>query len=142
MLRPRPVRTSVLLSLVVLALLAAGVAAHAASPAATIKIAPGAALANPPTAVIVTVTYSCLPSAYTFGNVNLDQSQTGSSASGGRFDVFGSGYFQPVCDGKTHRANVVVSSFEGAFVRGVAGASASVDSGAVSASTQAKVKIS
>ena len=90
-------RASALLSVAALAALAIGVVAHAASPAATIKIAPGAQLTNPPTAVIVTVDYSCLPSSNAFGSVNIDQSQAGNAASGGRFDVFGSGFFQPTC---------------------------------------------
>ncbi len=133
--------TSVFLS--VLALLAAAVAVHAASPGATIKIAPSVALANPPTSVVVTVSYSCLPSQYPFGQVSVDQAQTDSSVSGGRIDVFAFGYFQPNCDGKAHRAVVLASTYygEGSFVPGVAGANAYVYSGAVYASTQVQVKI-
>lgn len=135
------VRSSVLIPVAVVAVLATALVAHATSPGATIKIAPTAALANPPNSIIVTVDYSCLPSAFSFGNVQVDQSQSSGTASGGRTDVFGFGSFNPICDDKTHRAVVVVSTFGGTFVPGTAGASAFIDAGAVFANAQAEISI-
>lgn len=141
---PRLVRSpirSVLIPVAVLAVLATALVAHAASAGATIKIAPSASLANPPNSVIVTVDYSCQPSGFNFGSVNIDQSQPVGGASGSRTDVFGFGNFQPTCDDKSHREVVVVSSFGGTFVPGTAGASAFVASGAVFANTTAEITI-
>jgi hypothetical protein len=117
--------------------------AHAAAPGATIKLSPNAVLANPPNSVIVDVDYSCQPSSFSFGDVNVDQSQTTGGASGTRTDVFGSGYFQPTCDDKSHRASVVVSTFfgGGSFVPGSAGASAFVGSGVTYANTSNEITI-
>jgi hypothetical protein len=141
---PRHVRSpirSVLIPVAVLAVLATALVAHAASAGATIKIAPAASLANPPNSVIVTVDYSCLPSGFNYGSVSVDQSQPGGTASGGRTDVFGFGSFQPTCDDRSHRADVVVSSFGGAFVPGTAGAGAFVASGAVYSNTSNEISI-
>lgn len=135
---------SSVLSFAVLTLVATALVAHASAPGATLKIAPNAALANPPNSVIVSVTYSCVPSNYTYGFVSVDQLPAAPVASGSRDDVFGFGNFQPVCDYKSHRADVVVSSSwwnPGTFTTGPAGASASVYSGVVYASTSAKVTI-
>lgn len=132
---------SLLIALTVLFVLGTSLVARASSAGAMIKIAPAATLANPPTAVIVTVTYSCLPSQFGFGSVSVDQSQAATGASGSRIDVFGFGNFQPVCDDKAHRADVVVSAFGGTFITGTAGASAFVASGVVFANTQIELNI-
>jgi hypothetical protein len=136
---------SSVLSFAVLTLVATALVAHASAPGATIKIAPNAALANPPNSVIVSVTYSCVPSNYTYGFVAVDQLQAAPVASGSRGDVFGFGNFQPVCDDRSHRADVVVSSAwwwnPGTFTTGRAGVNASVYSGVVYASTSAEVTI-
>jgi hypothetical protein len=118
-------------------------AAHAAAPGATVKLAPSAALANPPNSVIASVSYSCQPSSFGYGYVNVDQSQATGGASGSRIDVFGFGYFQPTCDDKTHRASVVVSTYfsGGSFVPGSAGASAFVGSGVTYANTSNEITI-
>jgi len=134
-------RSAFLVSTAILAVLATAVVVHAASAGATIKIAPAATLANPPTSIIVTVDYSCLPSQFSFGDVQVDQSQPTEAASGSRTDVFGFGSFQPTCDDKSHRASVVVTSFSGSFIPGSAGASAFVASGAVFAQTQNEISI-
>jgi hypothetical protein len=78
-----------------------------------------------------------------FYSARLDQSQSVSAASGSRIDVFGFGFFQPTCDDKSHKANVVVSSFfgGGSFTTGSAGANASVYSGAVYANSQVELNI-
>jgi len=127
-------------------LVAGGHAVLASSPGATIKLAPKAALANPPSSVIVGVDYSCLPSQFSFGSVSIDQSQTTSVASGSRVDVFGFGNFQPVCDDKTHHADVVVSTWSwfyppSTFIPGGASASAFVGSGAAYANDSAEITI-
>lgn len=134
-------RYSLLVAIAIVAVLGTALVAHAASAGATIKIGPTAALANPPSSVIVSVDYSCLPSAFSFGQVTVDQSQTAGVASGGRVDVFGFGSFNPTCDDKTHHANVIVSAFGGSFVRGTAGASAFVSTGAVFAQASNEVSI-
>lgn len=133
---------SLLVAGAVMMVLATGLVAHAASAGATIKLSSNATLANPPSSVIVTVDYSCMPSSFSFGQVNIDQSQTTGPASGSRTDVFGFGSFQPTCDDKTHKAAVVVSTFDGsAFVPGTAGASAFVASGVVFANTSVEISI-
>lgn len=135
---------STVLSCVAFTVLATALVAQASAPGATIKLSPNAALASPPSSVIVSVTYSCQPSAFTFGGVSVDQSQTVSSASGSRIDVFGFGNFQPICDDRSHRADVVVStSFwsPGTFIAGQAAASAFVYSGVVYANTTAELTI-
>ena len=134
-------RYSLMVSVAILAVVGTVLVAHAASAGATIKIAPTAALANPPSSVIVSVDYSCVPSAFAFTQVTIDQSQPGVAASGGRVDVFGFGSFNPTCDDKTHHANVVVTSFGGSFIRGTAGASAFISTGAVFAQASNEVSI-
>jgi len=134
-------RSAFLFSIAILAVLATALAAHAASAGATLKIGPTATLANPPTSIIVSVDYSCVPSSFSFGQVEVDQSQPAGAASGSRTDVFGFGSFQPTCDDKTHHASVVVTSFSGSFIRGSAGASAFVASGAVFANAQNEISI-
>ena len=137
-----PKRYPLLVTGAVAAMLATALVAHAASAGATIKVSSTAALANPPSSVIVSIDYSCLPSAFSFGQVTVDQSQATTPASGSRIDVFGFGSFNPTCDDKTHKANVVVSTFDGsAFVPGTAGVSAFVASGAVFAQAQNEVSI-
>ena len=134
-------RYSLLVAVAIVAVLGTALVAHAASAGATIKIAPTAALANPPSSVIVSVDYSCVPSAFSFGQVTVDQSQPTGAASGGRVDVFGFGSFNPTCDDKTHHASVIVSTFQGSFVPGSAGASAFVAAGAVFAQASNEVSI-
>jgi len=134
-------RYSLLVLVAILSVLGTTLVVHATSAGATIKIEPTATLANPPTSVIVVIDYSCLPSAFSFGQVTVDQFQSGSAASGGRFDVQGFGGFQATCDDKTHHASVIVTAFNGSFVPGTAGASAFVGAGAVFASTQNEVSI-
>ena len=134
-------RPWLVLSTALLAAVATTLVVHAASAGATVKIGPTATLANPPNSVIVTVTYSCLPSSFSFGQVEVDQSQPGGTASGARNDVFGFGFFNPTCDDKNHRASVIVTAFGGTYVPGTAGASAFVGSGAVFASDQAEITI-
>lgn len=134
-------RLSVLIPAALVAVLATVLVAHATSPGATIKIEPTAALANPPTSIIVTVDYSCVPSGFSFGQVSVDQAQSIGAASGGSTDVFGFGSFNPTCDDKTHHAVVVVSSFGGTFVQGTAGASAFVGGGVTFANTSAEISI-
>jgi hypothetical protein len=135
-----------LISTAILAVLSTTVVAHATSAGATIKLAPDAALANPPNSIVVTVDYSCLPSQFSFGAVQIDQSQPASVASGPRNDVFGFGSFQPTCDDKMHHDSVVVTAGfgffgGGTFVPGTAGATAFVSSGAVSAQTSSEITI-
>jgi hypothetical protein len=135
---------SMVLSLAALSVIATTVVARASSPGATIKLGPDAHLANPPSSVIVSVTYSCQPSAFfSYGNVSVDQVQTFGGASGSRIDVFGSGYFQPTCDDRSHRTDVIVSTFfyGGSFTPGTAGASAFVASGVTYANTQIELTI-
>jgi hypothetical protein len=134
-------QSALLISTAILAMLTTALAVHAASAGATIKIAPSATLANPPTSIIVVVNYSCLPSEFSFGQVEVDQSQPAGVASGSRTDVFGFGSFQPTCDDKTHRASVVVTSFSGSFISGSAGASAFVASGVIFANAQSEISI-
>lgn len=126
-------RRFVIVPVATLGVLATVLVAHATAPGATMKIAPDATLVNPPTSVIVDIDYSCQPSSFSYGSVNVDQSQIIGGASGSRVDVFGFGYFQPVCDDKTHRASVVVTTntyyFGGSFAPGTASASAFVSSG-------------
>lgn len=117
------------------------VVVNAASAGATIKIGPTATLANPPNSVLVTVDYSCLPSQFSFGEVQVDQAQSGPPASGSRTDVFGFGSFQPTCDDKDHRAVVIVTAFSGSFTKGTAGASAFIDSGAIFANASNEISI-
>ena len=140
--RPR-VRISLLLTTVVVTILATSLVARAAAPGDTIKLDSTGSLASPPNSVVVNVSYSCQPSQFAFGSVNIDQSQTVGGASGSRQEVFGFGSFQPTCDDKTHKAVVVVSTgfFGGSFVPGSAGASAFVASGAVFANTQIELSI-
>ena len=132
---------SFLVSGAVLAVLMTTLVAHAASAGATIKIAPSAALANPPNSVIVGIDYSCVPSAFAFTQVTVDQAQPAGGASGGRIDVFGFGGFNPTCDDKTHHASVIVTAFSGTFVRGTAGASAFLGAGAVFAQASSEITI-
>ena len=136
----------VLIPLAVLTVLATALVARAATPGATVKLSPYASLANPPNSVIVSLDYSCLPSQFSFGSVSVDQSQIVGGASGARVDVFGYGNFTPTCDDKSHKANVVVSSFSfyggpGYFTPGSASASAFVASGAAYANTTAELSI-
>jgi len=137
------VRRFALIPVAVLTVLATLLAAHAAAPGATIKLASNATLANPPNSVIVDIDYSCQPSSFGFGSVSIDQSQMTGGASGSRIDVFGSGYFQPTCDDKSHRASVVVSTYfgGGSFVPGSAGANAFVGSGVTYANTSNEITI-
>ena len=134
-------RYSLFVVVAVLAVLGTTLAVHAASAGATLKIGPTATLANPPQSVIVAVDYSCMPSAFTFGQVSVDQSQPGTAASPGRVDVQGFGSFQPTCDDKTHHASVIVTAFNGSFIQGSAGASAFVFSGAVFAQASNEISI-
>lgn len=127
-------------------LVAGGLAAEASPPGATVKVATNATLASPPSSVIVGIDYSCMPSQFSFASVSIDQSQFVGGASGSRVDVFGFGNFQPVCDDKSHHAEVVVSSFYGfygpsTFTAGGATASAFVASGAASAQTSAEINV-
>jgi hypothetical protein len=85
-----------------------------------------------------------MASTFSFGQVTVDQSQAIGGASGSRIDVFGFGSFQPTCDDKNHRADVVVSTdffSPGSFTRGSAGATAFVGSGVVFANTQNELNI-
>jgi hypothetical protein len=137
-------RRFVIVPVATLAVLASVLVAHATAPGATIKIAPNATLANPPNSVIVDVDYSCQASSFGFGNVSVDQSQMVGGASGSRIDVIAYGYFQPVCDDKTHHASVVASIyyfFGGSFVPGTASASAFVGSGTAYANTSNEITI-
>jgi len=150
---PIPLKTnrvwvSLLITIAVLTLLATTLVVRAAAPGATIKLGPSGKLANPANSVIVSVTYSCLPSQFSYGSVSNDQSQASGAASSSRVDVFGFGYFQPVCDDRSHKADVVVSTYDyyyygagGTFKTGSAGASAYVYSGAVYADTQVELNI-
>lgn len=126
-------------------LVAAGaLVAEASAPAASIKLANNAALANPANSVIVHVSYSCMPSQFTYGGVNVDQSQVVGGASGTRIEVFGFGNFQPTCDDKSHQADVVVTTgwwYGGSFTTGAASANAYVYSGATGAQSQAEINI-
>jgi hypothetical protein len=134
-------RISLLFIAAIVAVLGTSMVVHAASAGATIKLGPSGTLANPPNSVVVTVQYSCIPSQFNFGEVQIDQSQPVGPASGSRTDVFGFGGFQPTCDDKTHHDQVVVTAFGGSFVPGTAGASAFVGSGAVFAQTTAEISI-
>ena len=143
-LSPAPAKRNrvwLLVFLAVLTVLATALVAHASAPGATIKLGSNATLANPPSSVIMSVDYSCQPSAFSFASVNIDQSQPAGVASGSRVDVFGFGSFQPICDGKSHHATVVVTANFGSFTTGNAGASAFVASGAVFASTSTELSI-
>lgn len=134
-----------LVPVALIAVVVTALAVQAASPGATIKPASNATLANPPTSVIVTVDYSCLPSQFSFGSVDVDQSQIVGGASGSRIDVFGFGEFQPVCDDRARKQDVVVTAegFYGpsTFEAGSAGASAFVASGAAFANAQVELNI-
>ena len=134
---------SLLVSVGVLTILATTLVARAAAPGATIKLDSTATLANPPSSVIVTLDYSCQPSQFEFGQVEVDQSQVVGGASGSRTDVFGFGSFQPTCDDKSHRTTVVVTTFfgGGSFTSGSAGASAFVASGVTFANTSIELSI-
>ena len=134
-------RRFVTVPIATLAVLATVLVAHATAPGATIKLAPNATLANPPYSVVVDIDYSCQPTSFAFGEVDIDQSQMIGGASGSRVDVFGFGQFNPTCDDKTHHASVVVSSFGGSFVPGSVGASAFVSGGATFASTSNELTI-
>lgn len=140
-MRKLRMRSAIPVSTAILAVLATALVVHAASAGATIKLAPTATLANPPTSIIVSIDYSCQPSAFSFADVQVDQSQPAGAASGSRTDVFGFGSFQPTCDDKAHHASVVVTSFSGSFIQGSAGASAFVASGAVFAQAQNEISI-
>lgn len=144
-MKKKRVWISALIPLAVLTVLATALVARAAAPAATIKLAPAAALANPPSTVIVSVDYSCQPSQFSYASVNVDQLQIVGGASGARVDVFGYGFFTPTCDDRSHKANVVVSSFgfygPANFTPGSASASAFVGSGAAYANTSAEISI-
>jgi hypothetical protein len=130
-----------LISSAILAVLATALVAHAASAGASIRIGSNAALANPPTSLIVSVDYTCLPSSFSFGQVEVDQLQPGGAASGSRNEVFGFGSFQPICDDRSHRDQIVVTSFSGSFIPGTAGASAFIASGAVFANASSEISI-
>ena len=134
-------RYSLFVVVAVLAVLGTTLAVNAASAGATLKIEPTATLANPPQSIIVNLDYSCLPSAFSFGDVQVDQSQPGTAASPGRVDIQGFGFFQPTCDDKTHHASVIVTAFNGSFIRGSAGASAFVGAGAVFAQASSEISI-
>lgn len=140
------IRLASLVPAAALVVAAGSIAVHASSAASTVKLAPNASLANPPNSVIVGVDYSCMPSQFSYGSVNVDQSQSTGAASGSRIDVSGFGNFQPVCDDKAHHAEVIVSSWSwfyppSSFIAGPASASAFVGSGAAYANTSAEIAI-
>jgi hypothetical protein len=115
----RTVRALAAVAIVGGALAALSIAGHATAPSAKLLIQSNARLVSP-NEVVVSVKYSCMgASPFDYGQLSI--SEPAHAASGER-SVPGQGFgdFTPVCDDKTHSADVHV--FGGPWHRGDAAA--------------------